>query len=693
MKKEKKVLSYEEKYIQEVDSDYGFAVAKKLLEFKTNPYGFRLAGTPAENEAADWIAQEMKDIGLQEVAKVGFPVDAWEFKGAQVIVSTPSGELTPMEVGSFSCLEGTTDKGLDGEVVYVGDGTALNYNELNVKDKIVLIDTDAYHTFWYNSLFAQAEIRGAKAVIATVVAGAGTYKDNLITTQDVLGRVNIPAVMMTKKDGDKIRTLLIGKTPLTANIKADIKITRNAEANYVYGKIVGKNPNSYIIVGGHYDAYWDGFQDNASSLGTQLTMAKAMIDSGYRPENTFIFITNGAEECGKSDSKYAFLAGANAIIKNHPDWVANTIIYNNFELTAMDQIGKFIVVGSPCYRDILSKLVKKLNLSNGYEFYPIPEAMADDIVFSNAGIPTFGNVSVYWGGDDPNSHENYDHTQYDSVETYDSTAFDFNNKTFGLLNMAIDKMPLAPLDFTSYATHYWNDVDKAILKTLYYNFEQMDDEINAFCKKAEKTYESQIEVNNLFKKLKDINTSGKEIEKLYNVAWKVNKSMLKINKELQDKVFKLDAFNSIIYGHIQPYNYVTTIDALIKELKAGKAGESLKGIQELDNNYLIALFDKGVYERIAIEAFNPSVPQSWGTGKTLPFPDMYDVITSINEKIQKGGNDFKPEIIELQKIRDAQYSILIQTLDSELSAVQLVNKMFDGIDIQSIIDNAKNLIK
>lgn len=58
-----------ENYLQKVDSDYGFSVAKKLISFRNTEKGFRLAGTRAENEAADWIAEEMKSIGLQEVTK------------------------------------------------------------------------------------------------------------------------------------------------------------------------------------------------------------------------------------------------------------------------------------------------------------------------------------------------------------------------------------------------------------------------------------------------------------------------------------------------------------------------------------------------------------------------------------------------------------------------------------------------
>ena len=36
--------------------------------------------------------------------------------------------------------------------------------------------------------------------------------------------------------------------------------------NY-YGKIIGKDPESYIILSAHYDSYFSGFQDDHAAIG------------------------------------------------------------------------------------------------------------------------------------------------------------------------------------------------------------------------------------------------------------------------------------------------------------------------------------------------------------------------------------------------------------------------------------------
>ena len=53
----------QKEYLRCVDSAFGFAIAKKLTEFKTSENGFRTAGTTAEKEAAARIGQTMQEAG------------------------------------------------------------------------------------------------------------------------------------------------------------------------------------------------------------------------------------------------------------------------------------------------------------------------------------------------------------------------------------------------------------------------------------------------------------------------------------------------------------------------------------------------------------------------------------------------------------------------------------------------------
>ena len=59
-------------FYESVDADYSYDVMQKLISFQTNEdLGFRTAGSAAEKEAAEYIEDEMKAIGLENVNKSG----------------------------------------------------------------------------------------------------------------------------------------------------------------------------------------------------------------------------------------------------------------------------------------------------------------------------------------------------------------------------------------------------------------------------------------------------------------------------------------------------------------------------------------------------------------------------------------------------------------------------------------------
>ena len=655
-----KLTLEQEKYIEYIDSDYGYEIAKKLTEFKTNDFGFRNAGTAAENAAADWIAEEMKKIGLEDVTKEDVIADAWEFKGASVELLGPDFSCNPMFAGCFAGLDGTSEEGISGEVVYVKAGIAKYYEGIDVTDKIVFIDTDAYHTFWYNVIFEQAQARGAKAIIAAVTdCGPGTYTDDLITIQDIQGFVDIPAVMLNKGDSELIRDLLVEDNNISVNIKINATIRKDATAHLVYGKIKGKNPEKQLIVGGHYDAYWDGFLDNASSLGSSLVIAKAMIDSGYEPDGTIIFLSNGAEEFGKCNCFFDYCTGSTSLLEEHTDWADNTVSCTNFELTAHDQMESFSVTVSACYAKWFRSILENLGEAENMVF-PTSMCGADNIVFVKAGIPTCMNITTAFDTDDKESASNYDHTQYDNVDRFDKNAFDKTNRMYGLMNILIDRTPVIPFDFTFDIEKFFEDQDMDLMRKVYADTDSIVELVAELKAKAAAVYEKCSESD--------------------EPDWQKTKKMLEINRVFTKNIYKYDSFACLMVGHTQPLNYVGALDALIAEIESGSVGEALDGIKELDNNYLIDLFDKIVYEKTSILAFDESVWQGWGKDATIPVPDLYDVLTSITAKTEEENAGFDSELAILKNMRNQQVETLISVLEDEKKYLERINSLFIELD-------------
>ncbi len=80
----------------------------------------------------------------------------------------------------------------------------------------------------------------------------------------------------------------------------------------VIGKIEGKQPNKYVVIGAHYDhlgkkkglGIHPGADDNASGIVALLSLAKMVKASGIDPEYTILFCAWDGEEKGLLGSKY-----------------------------------------------------------------------------------------------------------------------------------------------------------------------------------------------------------------------------------------------------------------------------------------------------------------------------------------------------------------------------------------------------
>ncbi len=94
-----------------------------------------------------------------------------------------------------------------------------------------------------------------------------------------------------------------GTVTATLAVNNEVEIGTGATYN-IMGKIKGKSSDHQILVGGHYDMHFFGFQDDNCAVGLVLAMAKAMKESGYQPENDIVFCLHGAEEWGSSYTQF-----------------------------------------------------------------------------------------------------------------------------------------------------------------------------------------------------------------------------------------------------------------------------------------------------------------------------------------------------------------------------------------------------
>ena len=206
-------------------------------------------------------------------------------------------------------------------------------------------------------------------------------------------------------------------TSKTIYLKTDVKSTPIVVRN-VIGIIEGNDPEQIVILGAHYDHegmnngyIWNGADDNASGTVGILTLAKAIMETGKKPEKTIIIALWTAEEKGLLGSRY--------YVNNLSYPKENLRLNLNFDMISRyvsddepNRVTMTYTSSCPEFKDITVKNLKEygIDLDVIYEPSDDPPGGTDHRSFVEAGIQVMRFK--------PGHREEY-HTPADEVDTVD----------------------------------------------------------------------------------------------------------------------------------------------------------------------------------------------------------------------------------------------------------------------------------
>ena len=135
-----------------------YEIMKKITEF-----GYRRAGTPPAIETEKFIAEKLKEAGIPEVKLEEFNFPRWNVAKNELTIIGNKTSLVNSDqiIETFPYfLSGSTDKnGIVTEMVYVGNGTSIDFEKTSVDNKIALIEGKmilnfhpTHHEVLFNSL-------------------------------------------------------------------------------------------------------------------------------------------------------------------------------------------------------------------------------------------------------------------------------------------------------------------------------------------------------------------------------------------------------------------------------------------------------------------------------------------------------------------------------------------------------------
>ncbi|MDR1042708.1 MAG: M28 family peptidase [Clostridiales Family XIII bacterium] len=642
-----------EEYAKAVDPEFCRTVASQLAELGDDPaLGFRSAGSPAEEAAANLLAQTMKDIGLENVTVDESETDGWTFGGANITFEGVDGAVTTAALGGYQTNIQANNEKLP--IVYL-DGTAAGYEDVDVTGKLVLIDIDQEGEWWINYPAYQARVKGARAVVACSYMEEDV--DARIGSQDICGDADAPALAISARDRDAIRRAIDGNgyesggtKQIEVVLNANSVVTEGKGSRNIWGEIPGATDEAIMFIA-HYDGYYHSFYDDASGVGMVLGVAKAMRDGGVKPEKTFRFILHGAEEWGKTGTEADWATGAyEQIVNIRPGWAERAFALFNIDSGyPLDSMRSFNINAPAELADFtrasISSFGDRSDVTVTPEISP-PSSYREDFIYNACGVPTFATDG---GEGDEQYFTSMYHSNMDSLEVggYNAAGVLGVSRYIGYSALMLDRTPLRPLKFADrlnalretllgypeplFDSHLMANVDRAIesAKTLDNFIAEFNAEYKLLVAESERNAtggESSVDAE-----------SAEKIEKMKNLASKINAGIYGAYRMMQDELLRLDRNLEPGFANEGLQNNLTMLYGARDSLSAGDAESAIYTyLSEIESVYAAIAFDENVYEKFA-EGLDDDVKGTWAEGRLASKACRADdVVRSLMSKL---GNE------------------------------------------------------
>ena len=673
-------VTLQKKVLQNLDIPYSYELAKRMEQYRSHPtLGYRPAGSKAEFETGEMLKTEMEKIGLSEVTKDAVTVDGWEFHKAALSYTNAAGETVSAELGAYQTTF-VTDGPKEFSMMYLGKGTETDYHGKDVRDKLVLVEINQRDEWWINYPVYQAHLKGAAAVIAVQCGGYGEVDARALNAQDIAGPEDAPAFSISREDAALLRELLDGEKEATVWLKADSRVKRDCTTYNISGCIPGKHPERMVLLSAHYDSYFSGFQDDNTAVAMMFGIAKTLIESGFKPNNTIVFCAMAAEEWGVVDSNFDWSTGAyEQIFTAHPEWVGKVIADLNFELPALAHGTRARIRCCYEYVHYIKEYLDGLpELTKAYPEMtsvtaPI-ETWSDDFSMAIAGIPSM--VNDFTGGSFMETHY---HSQFDNDDFYDEAVYRLHHELFALLILALDETAVVPLDFTPVLERILAGGSEIAAKV-----EETQEQIAAITKKLiQVTEETQEKAKQSYEETAAINTryhallaegNMQEAEQLFAENREREKQLLVKFKQEQDHFVRIDWYGEVFFPHEILWKNIGLLQDSVNALEQSDVDKALEKIYQVDNNAYAFMFDEYVYRHFTDYVFNqPKDRLKWGYGRLLGHEDLYHVVKCLLKKRKEADTDYREELHYLKECYKKQTRRLCETL-KEIS--QTVKEMF-----------------
>ncbi len=266
-------------------------------------FGSRLSGSTALEGAIDWILEEMRADGLQNVHAEKTMVPHWVRGEESAELILPRYRKLPM-LGLGGSIA-TPPGGIRAQVLVVGSFDELTARADEARGRIVLFDvpfTNYGETVQYrgNGAIAAARV-GAVASLIRTVGSASIQSPHTGAMRYEEGVPKIPHAAITVEDAQMLHRMQERGERIEVLLKMQAQTLPDSPSRNVMGEITGsEHPEEVVVLGGHIDS-WDvgqGAMDDGGGVVAAWEAVRLIKELGLKPRRTIRVVGWVNEENG-----------------------------------------------------------------------------------------------------------------------------------------------------------------------------------------------------------------------------------------------------------------------------------------------------------------------------------------------------------------------------------------------------------
>jgi hypothetical protein len=499
---------------------------RKHLEFLTTLT--RRPGTEDELKAAQYIKGKLDEYGID--GRI-YEFDAYigHVGDAKLDILSPAQKSFPSEPRVFTAP--TPPGGIEGEIISLGRGLPEDYQGVDVKGKIVLIEPGGLA----GARMPASQLAEAKGAVAQIHIADGKSRDIHMgqirftwgnPTPDTIHMVpQTPLISICNEDGRYLKELA-KEARVVARIKTNARrgYTRVREP---IGTLKGaREPEKFVLFGGHYCSWYKGATDNAAANSLMLEMARILSEHKKSLGRSVKFAWWSSHEQGTYAGSTWFVDNFWDDIRDHG--IAYVVIDGLGRADAPGFVPKYIEPrNSEEIRKFNEMILKKLF---GLETRSKRLNKSGDQSFWGMGLPSFFGKPDFKAGENATIKGApvwYSHTPEDTLDKVDlDHLFRIPFRLTAMSILRLCNNPVFPFEFVSVADAFekrLNGLQKESPSVL--DLTSLMPQVKGFRKKA-------VSLNQEIKKNLLALEKGKPDKRIQNRFNEINASMMELSRIL-----------------------------------------------------------------------------------------------------------------------------------------------------------------